>query len=177
MVCLLVLAHLNVRQNNKIHLSFMTTVLLSECFLTVCPYSLYLLIRLHPQTHLLCSLLVTLYKVSILLVNNNCNFGMLHLSLLRESQALSSQWYRIGGARSELSYLGVPVSQGEILKEKVKLTFTKSYYNVWASQVALVVKNPPANAGDARDVGLLSGSRRSPGKGNGNRLQNSCWDS
>ena len=68
----------------------MTTVLLSECFLTVCPYSLYLLIHLHPQIHLFCSLLVTLYKVSILLVNNNCNFGMLHLSLLRESQALSS---------------------------------------------------------------------------------------
>ena len=25
---------------------------------------------------------------------------------------------------------------------------------VWASQVALVVKNPPANAGDIRDVGV-----------------------
>ena len=27
----------------------------------------------------------------------------------------------------------------------------------WASQVALVVKNPPANTGDLRDVGLILG--------------------
>jgi len=30
-----------------------------------------------------------------------------------------------------------------------------------------VVKNPPANAGDTRDAGLIPGSRRSPGEGNG----------
>ena len=40
--------------------------------------------------------------------------------------------------------------------------------------VALVVKNPPANAGDARDVGLIPGSEKSPGVGNGNLLQYSC---
>ena len=40
-----------------------------------------------------------------------------------------------------------------------------------ASQMALVVKNPPANAGDARDEGLILGSGRSPGEGNGNPLQ------
>ena len=34
-------------------------------------------------------------------------------------------------------------------------------------QVALVVKNPPANAGDIRDVGLVPGSGRSPGEGHG----------
>ena len=34
-----------------------------------------------------------------------------------------------------------------------------------------VVKNPPANAGD---VGLIPGSGRSPGEGNGNPLQYSC---
>ena len=32
----------------------------------------------------------------------------------------------------------------------------------WASHVALVVKNPPANAGDVRDMGLIPGSGRSP---------------
>ena len=37
-----------------------------------------------------------------------------------------------------------------------------------------VVKNPPANAGDAGDVGLILGSGRSPGGGNGNPLQYSC---
>ena len=32
----------------------------------------------------------------------------------------------------------------------------------WASQLVLVVKNPPANAGDVRDVGLILGLGRSP---------------
>ena len=40
-----------------------------------------------------------------------------------------------------------------------------------ASQVALVVKNPPANAGDVRPVGSTPGSGRSPGGGHGNPLQ------
>ena len=37
-----------------------------------------------------------------------------------------------------------------------------------------MVKNPPANAGDTRDAGLIPGSGRSPGGGNGNPLQYSC---
>ena len=39
-----------------------------------------------------------------------------------------------------------------------------------------VVKKLPANAGDARDVGLIPGSERSPGEGNGNPLQYSCLE-
>ena len=39
------------------------------------------------------------------------------------------------------------------------------------SQVALVVKNPPANAGDARDAGSIPGSGRSHGGGHGKLLQ------
>ena len=38
----------------------------------------------------------------------------------------------------------------------------------------LVVKNPPFNAGDIRDVGLIPESGRSPVGGNGNTLQYSC---
>ena len=34
-----------------------------------------------------------------------------------------------------------------------------------------MVKNPPDNAGDARDQGSISGSGRSPGEGNGSPLQ------
>ena len=45
-----------------------------------------------------------------------------------------------------------------------------------ASQVALVVKNPPANAGDIRDVGLILGLGRSPGGGHGNPVQYSCLE-
>ena len=37
-----------------------------------------------------------------------------------------------------------------------------------------VVKNPPANAGDARDAGLIPRLERSPGEGNGDPLQYSC---
>ena len=44
----------------------------------------------------------------------------------------------------------------------------------WTSQVALVVKNPPTNSGDTRDVGWIPGSGRSPAEGNGNPLQLSC---
>ena len=43
------------------------------------------------------------------------------------------------------------------------------------SQVALVIKNPSANAGDRRD-GSVPGSGRSPGVGNGTRLQHSCLE-
>jgi len=44
------------------------------------------------------------------------------------------------------------------------------------SNVALVVKNLPAAAGGARDVGLIPGSGRSPGVGNDNPLQYSCLE-
>ena len=40
--------------------------------------------------------------------------------------------------------------------------------------LALVVKNPPANAGDVRDAGLIPGLGKSLGGGHGNALQNSC---
>ena len=40
----------------------------------------------------------------------------------------------------------------------------------WASQVALVIKNLPVNAGGMRDAGSFPGSERSPGGGNDNPL-------
>ena len=42
--------------------------------------------------------------------------------------------------------------------------------------MAPVVKNPPANVGDAGDLGLISGLGRSPEEGNGNPLQYSCLE-
>ena len=44
-----------------------------------------------------------------------------------------------------------------------------------ASQLPLVIKNPPASAGDTRDMGSIPGQGRSPGVENGNPLQYSCW--
>ena len=43
--------------------------------------------------------------------------------------------------------------------------------------MALVVKNPPANAGDVRDAGLILGSGSSPVGAGGNPLQYSCLES
>ena len=42
--------------------------------------------------------------------------------------------------------------------------------------MALIIKNPPANAGDVRDMVSIPGSGRSPAGGNGNPLQYSCLE-
>ena len=42
--------------------------------------------------------------------------------------------------------------------------------------MALVVKNPPADADDIRDRGSIPGSEKSPGEGNGNLIQYSCLE-
>ena len=48
------------------------------------------------------------------------------------------------------------------------------HHGLRASQVVLVVKNPPASIGGKRDMGSISGWGRSPGRGHGNSLQYSC---
>ena len=50
------------------------------------------------------------------------------------------------------------------------LAVSSSINVLGASQVALVVENPPANAGDIRDMGLIPGLGRSPGGEHGNPL-------
>ena len=53
------------------------------------------------------------------------------------------------------------------------------FHIIWASQVVLVIKNPPANAGDIgdkRDLGLIPGSGRSSGGGHDNPVQYSCLE-
>ena len=42
--------------------------------------------------------------------------------------------------------------------------------------MVLVIKNPPATAGDARDTGSIPGSGRSPGGGHGNPVKYSCLE-
>ena len=49
-----------------------------------------------------------------------------------------------------------------------------SFVVAQASQVALVVNNPPVNAGDIRGASLIPGSGRSSGEANGNPFQYSC---
>ena len=47
----------------------------------------------------------------------------------------------------------------------------QGYLGLWASQVALMVKNLPANAGDVRDMGSVPAWERSPGEGCGDPRQ------
>ena len=49
------------------------------------------------------------------------------------------------------------------------------FYLLGPSQVALVVKDLHANAGDIRDAGSIPGSEGSPVEGHGNPLHYSCW--
>ena len=59
--------------------------------------------------------------------------------------------------------------------EAVWSRFDFSLYVIsWASQVALVAKNLPANAEGVRVPGSTPGLRRSPGEGHGSPLQCSC---
>ena len=61
-----------------------------------------------------------------------------------------------------------------VAKSQTRLSdFTSLHFSSQAFQVALVVKNLPASAGDA---GLIPESGRSPGVGSGNPLQYSCLE-
>ena len=64
-------------------------------------------------------------------------------------------------------------------KLDLKASFRNGIHDFLASRLGFpggpVVKNPPANAGDTRDVGSIPGSGRSPGE-NGNSLQYSCLE-
>ena len=58
-----------------------------------------------------------------------------------------------------------------------KVNTIQRHFLIWPlSQVLLLVKNLPVNAGDVRDEGSTPGSGRSPGGGHGNPLQNSCLE-
>jgi len=57
-----------------------------------------------------------------------------------------------------------------------KRKFQSSNHMVGASQMVLLVKNPPAKAADIRDTRSIPGLGRSPGGGNGNPLRYSCLE-
>ena len=62
------------------------------------------------------------------------------------------------------------------LSDWIELNWTELKEQWWASQAAVVVKNPLANAGDIRDSGSIPGSGRAPGGGHCNLLQSSCLE-
>ena len=61
-------------------------------------------------------------------------------------------------------------------KARENQTFTPSRGELGASQGVIVVKNPPANVGNIRDVGSVPESGRSLGGGHSNPLQYSCLE-
>ena len=56
------------------------------------------------------------------------------------------------------------------------LSHEKEGNSVISNNTALVLKNLPASAGDAKDVGSIPGSGRSPGGGQGSPLHYSCLE-
>ena len=83
----------------------------------------------------------------------------------------------VDGPLSCLRHLAVINSVQDCIRGSHHLSETFDFFiphEFQASQVVLVVKNLPANAGDVRDGGLIPGSERSPEEGNGNSLQYSC---
>ena len=86
---------------------------------------------------------------------------LLSRQVLKEDHvwAGGEEWESIPGRKSDL-----PKAQ--------RLASDLLSWALWrASQVALVVKNLPAKAGDIKDAGSIPGSGRSPGVGDGNPLQ------
>ena len=71
-----------------------------------------------------------------------------------------------------------PLEKGTIELEKVFVSLWPIYIYkyLWASQVALVVKNLSASAGDIRDMGSILESGRSPGGEHGRRLWYFCLE-
>ena len=70
--------------------------------------------------------------------------------------------------------------EGRCWKKRVRLKknwFLEIYYHNLGFPGGLVVNNPPANAGDTKDISLIPGSERYPGEGNGHPLQYSCLGS
>ena len=94
-------------------------------------------------------------------------------------------WYLIAcGGHQQVPIKSILVrglSKAEIVCHVFQLSvFLSSLFNLVCGQrtfqVTVVVKNPPAGAGDTRDTGSIPGSGRSPGIGSGNPLQYSCLE-
>ena len=77
----------------------------------------------------------------------------------RWAQSLASFWLYQGAAFSSFA---------------TSIPFPSVY--LWVFPGGASVKNLPANAEDTKDMGLISGSGRSPGVGSGNSLQYSCLE-
>ena len=80
------------------------------------------------------------------------------------------------GKKSYESYFVYQVSRLILRPYPILFTIYKTLVLfIWASQVALVVKNLPGSAGDVKDLGSVPGLERSPGVGNGTHSSIFAW--
>ena len=85
----------------------------------------------------------------------------------------SSSCFSFSGLLQNTEYSSLCYTVGPCLLYMLYIVIQRS---AAASQVALVVNNPPANAGDIRDLNLIPGLGRSLRGGHGNPLQHSCLE-
>ena len=81
-------------------------------------------------------------------------------------------------AKTDIFEKSVPESQAVTFQESwIMFVFSDGYVSLlWGFLGGSVVKNPPANAENTDDMGLIPGLERSPGVGNGNLFQYSCLE-
>ena len=141
--------------------------------LPIC-FDLCLMLRIICEPWLLFSYFCQLILMSVChwgpFVSRKCYLGVLanwlwHLSAVE-------YWVPLGHFANWLWCLIITEAH---CAEKV-LVWASVPVTLGASQVAQVVKNPPANAGYIRDVGLIPELGRSPGRWHGNPLQHSCLE-
>ena len=97
--------------------------------------------------------------------------GTLLIKARASEDSLSIRGVRRGSWETQTQRTWEPVCRWPCMSPK-DLTFPIVING--ASQVALVVKNLAANAGDVKDAGLIPGLERYTGGGLGNPLQFSC---
>ena len=97
----------------------------------------------------------------------------LSLSLKGENICKQCDWQDLVSKIYHSSYSSV--SENKQLNQKMGKKLNRLFFlkKTWASQVLLVVKDPPANAGD---TGSVPGLGRSSGGGNGNPFQYACLE-
>ena len=105
---------------------------------------------------------------SLIIFTNRVSIGSIRITFLRQLCGYCEIKQVINHEKFQSYYL---------LHLQGTRTFSleESRHKCRASQVALVVSNPAANAGDVRDMGSVPGSGRFPGGGHGGPLHTLAW--